>query len=679
MSNVVELFTPGSQYRTNGAKSLSFTVPAHSTAIIGTTIEYVAAPGGTPIGSLGDMILTPVTGESWQIVSAKAKSGGDGLGVWTWYFRNTTSSDMNNVQVTVEPPAGIDYNPMFAWSGMAIVSGLDGIPTIAKVPASDLYTGSSAGTLLSTDINAASGGRAVVFAYRNQSQIGAARSGSSLLGTGVSTGNNFSLAMYYRSTDESSAGTVNVGSSETAPQTILLALSFPDPQAGGQTSTTGGFLSALSRMGLGVTEPQVVVPPVVGIPPAVTHGLQLTPAIVGPWALQGVTKGQEVLDTSLVAPSRGYWRWDDPSDNLFPSNPWPTNANDTHPEVLNDPSLLGGVLQSSQVIDGFTYPAGTIVIQYKDMPDNTQHYGQGTSRKVVFRGCRFRWSEGVDGSSITSVAYSTNDFQVGFHYCDIGMQTVDPVAGEGLMHINVGCGRNHRVIRNYHTRSATFLQFNNAPGTEILENYIDEYIYPYGTAGPSGQFGSDAGHLNGFSSEGGQTDIKINRNRIIANSIDTATGSTGYAKGDIGYGTRPTEPDGTATVGYGSGSLGSGRIISQTDNIALFRNFGDNLGGAPGSIQVCDNYLGGTGYCIYAAGPAVNGFTMTGNRFTTLYYTNSGSYGPVADAPTWGQNGNYQADNCYADDYGNGGDGLTAPSGRQYPSGNGPRKNASVI
>jgi hypothetical protein len=411
------------------------------------------------------------------------------------------------------------------------------------------------------------------------------------------------------------------------------------------------------------------VTPTATVTSSITHGDQLTVNHVGPWTLQGTAKGSESI-TALAGPSRGYWRFDTP-DDFLPTTAWPTNANDANPSILNAASLKGGVVTGSPVIiDGYSVPVGTRIVQYRDFPDGYDFYAQGTTLKVMFRGCRFRWTSGTGGSGIFNDNGAPTAQQVMLHYCDLGLLSLDPPNGtQGLMHIKFLGGYGHRLLRNYYTRSSTFLQ-PNVGGSRIVENYIDEYIYAYGEAGPSGA-GPDSTtlHLNGFSSEGGLTDTQILRNRIVCPSPDGSTGSTGFAAGQVGYGTKPGQ------IGYGAGSA-PGRLTTQTDNIAIFAITNTNNG-----VTISDNYLGGAGYCLYAgnADGAAKNIVVTGNKFTTRWWTNAGSHGPITDVPAWGTNGNAQSNNTWADDYGTGGDGTTATSGRQYPTGNGPRKGTSAF
>ena len=408
----------------------------------------------------------------------------------------------------------------------------------------------------------------------------------------------------------------------------------------------------------------------------VTDGASLLVSNVGPWTLQGVPRGSEVLGTALTGPPRGFWRFDTPSE-FIPAGAWPSNASDGNPSVLNNPALHGGTVTGSAVsIDGYLIPVGTQIVQFQVFPSDFNFDAQATSLVVLFRGCRFRFTNGNDGTGLFNDSTSTTAQQVMVHYCDIGLTSLDPPpAASALMHIKFIGGLNHRILRNYHTRSATFLQ-PNVQGVEITENWIDEFVYAYGEKGTSGT-GPDSTtyHLNGISSEGGLTSIRILRNRVICPSPDGATGSSGSAAGQAGYGTQP------AQVGYGAGS-NPGRLTTQTDCIALFSSNGQpNIGDGTTGLQIKGNYLGGSGYCLYAANSLGNcqNVVVTGNKVTTRYWTNGGNLGPITDVPAWGSNGNVTSGNTWADDYGTGGDGATLTSGRQFPAGNGPLAGTTVF
>lgn len=406
----------------------------------------------------------------------------------------------------------------------------------------------------------------------------------------------------------------------------------------------------------------------------VTHGDQLTVNDVGPWALQAVTKGTETHQ-SVSLPARGYFRFDTP-DEFAPTGAWPSNANDSNPSILNDPALHGGVVTGSPVsIDGYSIPVGTRIVQFRTFPDNSDFYAQGTTLKVLFRGCKFRQTSGSGGAGLFNDNGAGAAQQIMMHYCDIGLTGRDLAAGAaGILHVKFLGGSNHRVLRNYHTLSSTFYQ-PNVVGCSFIENWIDDFIFYYGESGPSGTFGSDVWHMNGISSEGGQSVLTIKRNHILAPSPDGATGANGFtAAGQSGYGTQPGQ------TGYLAGS-NPGRIVPQTDCIAIFAATGSNVGASPGSIIVENNLLGGSGVCLYAgnANGGAQNIHVIGNKITTKWWTNGGNYGAITDVPVWGSNGNYQSNNTWADDYGTGGNGATALSGRQYPAGNGPRAGASFI
>lgn len=407
----------------------------------------------------------------------------------------------------------------------------------------------------------------------------------------------------------------------------------------------------------------------------VTHGDQLTVNSVAPWTLQGVAKGAETLGT-LSGPSRGFWQFSTP-DEFSSAAAWPSNANDANPSVLNNPALHSGTVTGSPVtIDGYTIPVGTRIVQFQVFPSGFDFFAQGTSLKVLFRGCRFRWTQGVGGSGLFNDNGSTTSQQIMMHYCDIGYTSLDPAPGEtGLMHIKFLGGQGHRLLRNYHTRSSTFIQ-PNAQGVEVTECWIDEYIYAYGESGTSGGFDSTVLHLNGISSEGGLTSVKILRNHILCPSPDGATGSTGSAAGQIGYGTQPGQ------TGYGAGT-NPGRLTTQTDCIALFSSNGlPNLGDAITGLQVKDNLLGGSGYCLYAGNSLGNcqNVIVTGNKVTTRFWSNGGNHGPITDVPAWGTSGNVTSGNTWADDYGTAAaDGSTAIANRQFPAGDGPRAGTTVF
>ena len=376
--------------------------------------------------------------------------------------------------------------------------------------------------------------------------------------------------------------------------------------------------------------PVVTPPPTT--PPTnsdVQHGEELTEAMVGPWTLQNVTKGQEQLD-KVARPSRGYWRMDTP-DEFVPNGTYTYN---------NNPSNHGGTLATDTMIDGYLVPAGTRVVQFRDLSAST-FYAQGATGNWLFRGVRIRES-GVGGESVFND--NNSSYTMNIHYADMG--GLGPQDGKEMdVAWKMLGGQNHRVLRTYISYVSTGLQPNVA-GVEITENYLDKITFYYGESGPCGSGGSCVYHLNGISSEGMSnstpTRFKILRNHITVPSPDEA-----------------------------------GHLTIQTDCIALF---GSN-GGSYNDVLVQDNYLGGSGFVIYAAGekPGAKNVRFIGNKITTRWWTNGGNFGAVAAQATWGSNGNVATGNVWADDYGSGGNGNTPLASRQYPSGNGPRKNQIIF
>jgi hypothetical protein len=384
----------------------------------------------------------------------------------------------------------------------------------------------------------------------------------------------------------------------------------------------------------------------------VTHGEQLTDAHLGPWSLQNVARGSETLQTVAI-PERGYWRHDTP-DEFAPTGTYVYN---------NDPANHGGVVPAGGLtIDGYAFPAGTRVTQFRDV-SATDFLVQGTGGSWLFRGCRFR-NDSVGGSSTFNDNNATYSQFV--HFSDFGGTHPDTPLGGFWKSIG---GSGHRFYRNMVSDTWTGLQ-PNVPNFHVIENIITDVHFPYGELGPNGNADSATNHVNGLSVEGGARGLVIQRNKILLPSPDrvpAAIGGTG--PGQPGYGTQPGQ------VGYGDGS-NPGRVVPQTDCIAIFAITGSNDG-----VTIEDNLLGGTGYCLYAGnadGQAAN-IVVRGNQITTEWWTDGGNFGPITDVPAWGTNGNIAEGNTWADDYGSGGDGSTALVDRQYPTGDGPRAGTVVF
>ena len=368
----------------------------------------------------------------------------------------------------------------------------------------------------------------------------------------------------------------------------------------------------------------------------ITHGEQLTPAHVGPWSLQKVARGSEKLDKPKV-PGEGFFRLGEGADNgLIPAGAFAGSDSDL--AKLNDPSNHGGTLAAATMIDGFEVPKGTKVIQFRDLPSI---YAQEQAGDFLFRGCRFH-----NTGDTFNMAHTDDKLHVFIHYSDFGGDGPnDDQDGGGFLHI-LG-GSNHRVLRSYFEYVGTAIQ-PNVDGMLIQENYIDHVAYYLGEGGPDGKPETpDNYHINGISSEGGLSSLRIFRNHITVPS-----------------------PDGAVAPSYGAPD----RVVPQTDCIGLFQSLGGPYpGDAVNGIQVRDNYLGGSGYVIYGGGPGSKNIKITGNKVTTRWWTNGGNFGPFTYEPAWGKDGNEQSNNTWADDFGTGGDGIVDTSKRQFPKGDGPR------
>ena len=376
----------------------------------------------------------------------------------------------------------------------------------------------------------------------------------------------------------------------------------------------------------------------------VKHGDQLTLAELGPWNLQSVTKGSEVLSLTPAA----YF-----SDRLskYPGTAWPRWIPNQTYVYNNNPSNHGGIVPAGGLtIDGRFVPEGTYVVQFADL-SNGQMIVEGDVNGayppfagLLVRGCRWRAPSPYVGA-LSQNGESSAGGRIWFHYCDmggLGSQTSDYCE----IPLKVGASA-VRVYRSYFSYCTTAIQGFGDPGTEIIENYI-ERITTFNTSGP---------HLNGITFNGGDLCARVERNYVILQSPE---------------------------------DNGSNKLVDQTDCISFFQDFGDYKGTGQNDngilgYQVLDNYMGGGGYCLYAGmnsgqtATSVNNMYVTGNKITTQWWTNGGAYNTCAAQPVWGSYGNVNSNNIWADDYGSGGDGLTLPAGRQYPSGNGPRTGTAAI
>jgi hypothetical protein len=289
----------------------------------------------------------------------------------------------------------------------------------------------------------------------------------------------------------------------------------------------------------------------------------------------------------------------------------------------NDPANHGGIVPAGgMVIDGFFVPAGVWVSQFHDYDGSLivegDVNGAGSAWPgMVFRGCRNRGAHTAPGFINDT---TKTGGQMWFLYCDLGGNSAaDADYNEVALKVN---GIPSTIYRNYISYTTTGIQIGS-DNSVVLENLVEKLTLFYGQSGPPGESGMK--HLNGFTTNGGLRNIRLERNKILVQSPDEA-----------------------------------GHEINQTDCISFFQDFGDfpgtgvNDNGTTG-YQVNNNYLGGAGYVIYAGMNAgkpttsVKNMVITGNKITTQWWPNGGANGVLAATPTWGTNGNQWANNTWAD------------------------------
>ena len=341
----------------------------------------------------------------------------------------------------------------------------------------------------------------------------------------------------------------------------------------------------------------------------VSHGAELVPpgaagVNVGPTALIGVSIYPDRLRVMPV-PARGYWRTDTP-DEFSLATPYVYN---------NEVSNKGGVVPAGGIrIDGYNIAAGTRVVQFLDFSAGDFWCVSNTS--FMWRACRFRSNRRAPGYFNCG---SGNTGRMFFFFNDLGgLGPADSQYNEIPIKISNAGGA--ICYRNYVTYTTTAIQMN-INGGEIAENYISQLTYFFGPGIPPNE--STNKHLNGIMFNGGESCALVLRNHVTA----------------------PTPDD-------------AGRTIGQTDCIGFFQDFGPfpgtgaNRDGTVG-YQIRDNFIGGTGYCIYAglnAGKpiaSVKNMVVTGNRITTKWYSRGGNFGPITAEPAWGADGNFKSNNVF--------------------------------
>lgn len=340
---------------------------------------------------------------------------------------------------------------------------------------------------------------------------------------------------------------------------------------------------------------------------AITNGEQLTTAMMTYSAL-GVSQAQ----LQDVNPTERISTW--------PGNPFPHWIPQTPYVYNNDPNNHGGIVPAGGLtIDGFFVPAGVWVSQFQNYTDGVIMEGTCGSATswpgIVFRGDRFRGSILAPGF-FNENGCSTTGGKAWFLYNDMGgLGAADAQINEVPLKLNVTPAV---IYHNYISYTTTGVQINTS-NCLVLENYIEKLTLYGGASGPSG---TGPAHLNGFTTNGGIANIRIERNKILLQSPDDA-----------------------------------GHSISQTDAISFFQDFNNYPGGGVNDdgttgYRVLNNYLGGGGYTIYAGTGSygsVSDMAIMGNKFTTQWWPKSGYWGVLAAGPTWGTNGNIWSGNTWAD------------------------------
>jgi hypothetical protein len=345
---------------------------------------------------------------------------------------------------------------------------------------------------------------------------------------------------------------------------------------------------------------------------AVSHGDQLTIAKVGPWAVQGVSKGSETLttlNTTQLAERLSTW----------PTDGRPSWIPGTNYVYNNNPSNHGGVVPSGgMIIDGYNIPAGTWVAQFYDMSASSviiSGDNSGTSAAwpgVVFRGCRMRGKYGAPGWWNNNG--QSNNGTVWLMYCDAGGDVQGGPSSnmcESIFESHQESG--HNVIRCY-LSVATTLVFMRNNGDACIENY-GEFVQ---------DFTDSSKHLNGIGNSGSQTSTTWLRNHLVLGKVTGSTQLTDViqmAADDGGYPGNGTCPI-TGLSGY----------------------------------QIRDNYLGGAAYTLQlgqdkanTTQASVQNVVVVGNKFTTSLYADSGENGLGYKGPiNWANQGTW-SNNIWAD------------------------------
>jgi hypothetical protein len=403
------------------------------------------------------------------------------------------------------------------------------------------------------------------------------------------------------------------------------------------------------------------VSPTLNTPYAVTHGADLTVSNVGPWALQNVPQGSEVL-LNVAGPVSH-----EDVVTTFPGFNAPPSWMSSQPYVYNNhPSNHGGILAADTRIDGWLVPAGTWIAQFMDFGDQGLSIqgdaaGSGTAWPgVMFRGCRMRATPSL-APGFFNQNVQRNDGLTWFNFCDAGGLAAFPssqtpgapqFACESVYQ-DQGLGPPDRtyMIRCYLSYAVTFIQAANS-GDAMIECYMDNNILWFDPNGPNAGYY----HYNTYDIPGGQ-----NCNLFLRNHMSLSPqppGQPWYGPGTVSY---QMAADGGTYLGTGT-----------------------NIDGSTG-FQARDNYLGGCVFTLHLGFDKGNtqaditGVNFSGNKFTTYWFETIGSSDIAYHVCTFGSFGNTWTNNTYADDYGAGNwDPSTGNTGRPHPAGNGPLAGTAI-
>lgn len=367
----------------------------------------------------------------------------------------------------------------------------------------------------------------------------------------------------------------------------------------------------------------------------VAHGSALTLAKVGPWALQGVSQGSEVLPTPLTS---GQLAERLATPGLGDGRPSWISGSAYSYSTSNHGGIVGaGGLTFNMGDFSYTIPAGTWVVQGQDFSNGSviiQGDNSGVTPAfagVLFLGCRMRHPYDAVGF------FANNGVSPGgpiwFMYCDVGgnsLATAD-LCQVGLADANEDArGLDHLyVIRCYLSNTTSHVFLRNSGGAAI-ENYL----------GPVSDFGfGSTYHLNGIANSGGQTaTMWLRNNAVIAPTV--VSGGGGYTSTELTDIFQMAADDGTYVGG------------------------GTNLDGSSG-YQVRDNLCGGANFTWqfgYDTGRGTDcaDLHVTGNLVSNSVHVGGGATGLSDHNPDFTAHGNTWVNNVWADGA-NAGQTISAP------------------